>query len=401
MARRRIEQVEEVEENVTPIRNSRLKAMEALAKSHSAFKPAGQVLTPVRVVPTIFAQYDHALRVGGHPIERVVTVHGPSNHGKTAFVLGLGRSFLQRDHFFKLVDAEFTTPTAWLKTMLGPELFQDERTHHPGFVATRPQNYEETVDDIRSFVTKIEKERDEGNLDPDTTAIIAIDSIRKLVPKKFFEKVVGEGSKKGAKANGIDGFGGRGAQIKAALNAAWLDELVPLLYKTRTGIVFIARESEDTEADANDKKWGNDYKVTGGKSIIFDSSIVARVERDRWVYGPGPEGEKKPVYGEKHRITVKKTKIAGKTDKVQVGFFHTSNGVWTPEGFDTARDLVELGIRFGVLKQAKSWIQFGNRKWNGEHAVVKALYENRIVLRDLESEVRAAFDSTSPLEEDD
>ena len=51
----------------------------------------------MRAVPTIFPQYDRATRVGGHPIERWTTVHGPSNHGKTTFLHGLGASFLQRE----------------------------------------------------------------------------------------------------------------------------------------------------------------------------------------------------------------------------------------------------------------------------------------------------------------
>ena len=70
-----------------------------------------------------------------------------------------------------------------------------------------------------------------------TSALIAIDSIRKLVPKKLFDELAkaekaDSGDKpKGRfakKPKGVDGYGGRAAQLKAALNAAWMDELVPL-----------------------------------------------------------------------------------------------------------------------------------------------------------------------------
>lgn len=371
-------------------RNSRLKAMEAIAKRSSGFRPASEVLTRVRAVPTIFPGYDFATRVGGHPIERVATVHGPSNHGKTAFILGLGMSFLMRDHFFLHIDAEMTTPIDWLRNLMG------DIAHHPGFLARRPKSYEETVDEVRDFLTMMEKEKAAGNLDPQTSAILAVDSIRKLIPKKFFEKV-----KQGSEKSGVDGMGGRGAQIKAALNAAWLDELVPLLYHTGTSAVLIARESEDVEADANDKKWGNDFKVTGGKAIIYDSSLVIRIERSGMIYGPGPENEKKPVYGEKCVGSIRKTKIAGKNDKTPKFYFHLSNGVHIPEGFDRARDVLDLAKKFEVVKASGSWISFGKKRWQGENSAVKALTADKSTLAAIEEQVREHFENNEPEAEDD
>src|SRR5690606_8630504 len=88
----------------------RSKAMAAVANDLKEFRPAAEVLRHIESVPTIFPQYDAAVRVGGHPISRFTLIHGPSNEGKTVFTQGLGRSFLERGHFFALADAERTTP---------------------------------------------------------------------------------------------------------------------------------------------------------------------------------------------------------------------------------------------------------------------------------------------------
>jgi hypothetical protein len=80
------------EEPLSPIAPSfaenreHLKAMEAIAAKCGAWKPAQEVLVPVRAVPTIFPSLDIVTRVGGWPIERFSLIHGPSNEGKALAV---------------------------------------------------------------------------------------------------------------------------------------------------------------------------------------------------------------------------------------------------------------------------------------------------------------------------
>lgn len=361
-------------------------ALEKVAARFSKFRPAREVLKKVSAVPTIFPQFDHGTRVGGFPIERFALVHGPSNHGKTTFTLGLMGSFLQRGHFALFVDAERTTPMDWAQAMMG------ETALSPNFFALRPHSYEETVEQVRAFLLELDRARKAGEVDPDTSAIVVVDSIRKLVPKGILEKILK--STEGQK--GIDGMGGRAAQIKAAMNAAWLDELTPLLEDTRAGFIAIAREAEDPDADPWAKKAGRAFKVGGGKAIYYDSSLVMRVERASFVaekitnedYKAGARGK---VFGERHRVTIHKTKVAGKDDKQVVTYFHTSNGTMVPAGFDLPRDLVELGVTLGVIKKKGTWLMWGRVKWQGEHAAVRKLHAEPDKLALLEEEVRGAF----------
>lgn len=358
--------------------SERLEGLAEVAAGFEHWKPAGEVLTRVRSLPTQFVQVDFASRVGGWPMQRFALVHGPSNHGKTAFSIGLGASFLEGGHFFGLIDAEHTTPEDWLIKLMG------QWVALPGFVAMRPESYEQAVDGVRGMLAAISKAREAGKLAPGTSALIVVDSIRKLVPKGLLAKIL-----KGK--DGIDGAKGRAAQMKAALNAQWLDELTPALYQSGAAMVFIARESENPDAGTFDQ----DFKIGGGKALQFESSLSARVTRAAWV--KDGSGDDARVVGERHRVRIWKTKVGPKDDKCSDAFFHTSNGTLTPEGFDRARDVLELARDFGVVTVDKGhsyqWASAGEVLARGESATIRKLSDDPKTLAAIEAEVRGQFDA--------
>jgi RecA/RadA recombinase len=361
----------------------RLQRMQAVASRFNAWRPAAEVLTRVKSVPTRFVQIDRATRVGGWPIERIATVHGPSNHGKTSFCHGLGLSFLDGGHYYAFVDAEYTTPEAWLSELMG------QQKTHPGFVALRPRSFEQTVDAVREFVETIGEAREKGDIEPDTSALIVVDSIRKLIPERLLEKILKEGAE--GKKGSVDGMSGRGAMYKAALQSQWLDELVPLLARSGAGMVIITREADDPNADARDMMYDTAWKIQGSKSLVYDSSLVIRITRDEWV----KEGAKDDpvIVGEKHRARIWKTKVGGKEDKHIDAHFHTSNGVGSPVGFDRARDVFELARELGIIEQRGAWFALagGDKLGMGEAKALASLRDEG--LAEVEARVRAAFTS--------
>lgn len=374
-------------------RDERTKALAAVAADFKGWRPAPEVLRKIEAVPTIFPQYDAAVRVGGHPISRFTLVHGPSNEGKTAFTLGLGRSFLERGHFFAFADAERTTPPDWLKTLFG------QWHDHPAFVALPIHTYEQTVDGVRDFCTKVAAARDKGDLPPDVTGLIVIDSIRKLVPAGLLKTLLKEGAEGSKKSKGVDGFGGRAGQIKAALNAAWVDELIPLLADTRMAMAVIARETTDPNAGMYDEG----IKVGGGSALYYDSSLDIRVSR-RFIRDGDDKGR---IYGERHTLEIRKTKVAKKEEQHPRAYFHTSNGTLSPEGFDRPRDLVELGIATGIIELKGSWYSYdtgeeSGKLGQGEHGAVKFLHANPPTMALIEEAIRDVCRSTQKnlMEED-
>ena len=362
---------------------SRAKNLDAVAKAMAGLRPAREVLSLVRSVPTCLVQFDHAIRTGGWPIEVVSVGSGPSNHGKTAFALLLAKSFLDLGHFAMLLDAERTTPIDWVRTMVGA--MADDDTY---FKALRPDSYEDAVDATRTFVTTIRDLRADGRISSDTSGIVLVDSLRKLTPRGFF--------KAATKSDEADPMSGRGPMIKAKWNTAWMDELTPLLDATGTGFFAIAREYENPDADAWSRKMGTNVKLGGGTGIVFDSSLVIRIDRAGWVGEKKTEDGPGDVYGERHRIIVKKTKVGGKDGKVTTCYFHTSNGSLTPVGHDRARDVLDLAKRFGIV-EGTSWLSWGKRRiGQGEHRSVVKLYEEPGLLAELEAEVRASFAKNEP-----
>lgn len=306
----------------------------------------------------------------------------------TQWLIGLGLSFLERHHFFALVDAEYTTPEDWLVKMM------DRYAKSPAFLALRPHTYEETVDAVRELLDGLLAARDAGEAHADTTALIVIDSLRKLVPEDILAKIKKHGAE--GQSGSVDGMGGRAAQIKAAMNASWLDELTPKLYHCRAAMAVIARETEDPTATARDKQFGNDYKVTGGKSVIFDASLLVRVTRSEWV--KEGTGDAARIVGERHRLTIRKTKVGSKEGKDVVCYFHTSNGVLIPEGFDRARDVLELARHYNLVSETGTWLSWAGHRWQGVTAAVRKLNERPEALVDLEGQVRARFAPDEALE---
>ena len=139
-----------------PDKHERLKALASVADEFDGWAPGTEVLTPVRSVPTIFPQFDIATRVGGLPLQRIMLIHGPSNHGKTAILLGFEKSFLMREHFAFHVDAEMTTPEKWVGENLR------EYAAYPTFMASRPKNYEEVAKSVRDAANKLVELRKSG-----------------------------------------------------------------------------------------------------------------------------------------------------------------------------------------------------------------------------------------------
>lgn len=372
------------EDNVAPLiteKSARLSVLSKVAKEFKDFRPASQALTIVKAVPTIFPQFDFATRVGGLPIERFSLLHGPSAGGKTYWTIGLLLSFLMRDHFAYLIDAERTTPISWLRKAMG------DYANHPGFYATRPKTYEKTVLDVRKFVNTIKRLRDTKKIPKTTSALIVVDSIRKLVPEDQFARIMREAKKPGDKKEKVKD---RSAQIKAAMNALWLDELIPLLEETMTAMVVIARETEDPDADPMAKKFGKDFKVGGGRHLYYDASMNMRVKRVG-SYGKkitvGTQTKMKP-YGDVHEVQITKSKVSGKGEEFTTSCrFHISNGAIVPAGFDRARDLVEIAREFDII-EGTSWLKYGGIKWQGDDKAVKRLTEDKELFAKLDKEVR-------------
>lgn len=351
---------------------SRWGHLSKVAAAFSGFRPAAEVLRKVEAMPTIFPAFDLATRVGGLPLERITLVHGPSAGGKSFLCLAMMRSFLERDQPVYFVDAERTTPEDWVQQSLA------EMIGHPLFKMEESTSYENTVAEVRKFLLAAKATK--------TNALVVVDSIRKLVPRDQLKNMLKGGS--GADEN----VRNRSAQIKAQMNAAWLDELVVLLSEARSAMVIVAREIHDADAPPAFKKFGSKepaVKTAGGAALFYDASLDLRVSR---IKSYGKKGDESfETYGDMHRIAITKSKVAGKdTSRYGEAIFHISNGAHTPKGFDRARDLVTLARSLDVI-EGTSALKWKDRKWRGEDKAVASLVEDVEAFAGIEAECRALF----------
>jgi RecA/RadA recombinase len=374
----------EVSELVPPApakRNERLIAFEKAAKLFEDFKPASQVLTKVRAVPTRFVSFDKGSRVKGLPLQRVIIVTGESAEGKTIYQLGIEDSFIEKCHFVFHVDAEMTTSTTWCTKLMG------EHAKSPGYYGLRPSSYENASDRVRAFMNQVGELRAKGKVPEDTAGFVGVDSINRLMPTRLLEKLLKDGSEEA----GLDGMSGAAGRYKAALNNQWIAELIPLSHDTNCTVMIIVREYENQNASTWDRQHQtrNTKTLSGGYSIKYDSSMTLIVSRDSYIYNGS--GDKKETIGERHKVQIKKSKVGGLDDKVTETYFHTSNGKFTPEGFDRARDVLELAREMKIVTGDGVLSFNGERLGNGENQSVRAIYDKPGVLEEMEARVRAGI----------
>lgn len=371
--------------------------MAEVVKTFGDARPASSLLREVSAVPTIFPVFDWRVEVGGLPIGKIVLVHGPSAEGKTPFTIGLGRSFLARDHFFDWIDAEHSTDAKWMRQMMGP-LYT-----HPGFTA--PQSiggYEKVRAHVRRWCEGIGEAREKNRIPEDTTGVAVVDSIQNLLPEGVWDELrksstlaaekaraAAKDSKrrKGKPKGHIDGAGGRVGQIQAGYNAAWVKELTPLLAETRTTLVIITRErAEEGEGFFSDEV----ITTIGGKDLKYASQLWLRIISEGVWHKKGDDPAK--LAGHKHTIEIRRSKVGPHRHKIMSAWYHTSNGLLCPEGFDSARDVLDLGRELAVVEERGSHIYFdGEQLGNGEANVLTKLREDAGLLAALELECRKKF----------
>lgn len=371
---------------------SQLDGLAKLVESFDGVAPAAELLHDVVAVPTVFPAFDWRVEVGGLPVGSISLIYGPSSEGKTPLAIGLGRSFLERGHLFHLIDAERSTPAAWMRQMLGS--FYD----HPGF--TMPEqigSYEHVRAGVRRWCEGIARAREQGLVAEDTAGLCVVDSIGQLLPEGAWEEmgktatVKAEAERAAAKDKPkrwrpkgyTDGAGKRLGQIQAGANSVWVKELTPLLADTRCSMAIITRESVEQEGLVTV------IRSIGGKDLRYGSGLWLRVESSPWNHAQGNE---KVLVGHRHTVQILRSKVGPKRERYNEAWFRTSNGAAMPEGFARPADVLELGRALGAVEERGSHVYFdGESLGNGEPAVVRKLCEDEALAAALEAACRARF----------
>ncbi len=261
------------------------------------------------IVPTVLPGFNRAIRTGGAPANCIAAIHGPSKGGKTAFCLALVRSFQLQAHFTVYIDAEHTLDKRFVNEC-GVDASQME------YVA--PLTYEGTTEKVEKYIANFRDGRDKGKIHPNRCLLFVVDSINKLVPENEL-KALSEV--------------GKGYPLRALMNTVWLDRLTPIVGSLPILFVVLAHEKVKLDAMPFEQK----YRVKGGETIIYDSTVVIRVQvvgtKKRTVDG------KKVIVAQVCEGKIEKNKVGIASDRFR--FVMGQGRAGYPIGFDYAEQILE------------------------------------------------------------
>jgi len=287
----------------------------------------------VDAIPTGSISLDLALGVGGMPKGRIIEVYGPESSGKTTLALQTIAQAQKRGGLCAFVDAEHALDPEYAKR-LGVKV--DE------LLISQPDNGEQALDIVESLVRS-------GAAD-----VVVIDSVAALTPRAEIEGEMGDVH----------------MGLQARLMSQALRKLTAIVFKTTTTVIFINQIRMKIGV-----MFGNPETTPGGKALKFYSSVRIEVRRTAQI----KQGE--TIVGNRVKAKIVKNKVAPP-------FRATEFDILYNEGISAESDIINTGIKYGIVNKAGSWILFGEQKLGqGFETSRKFLKENQKLAQEISKRI--------------
>lgn len=323
-------------------KNDRSKALDAaLSQIERAFGKGsvmklGQKNNAIdtEVISTGSLGLDIALGIGGLPKGRIIEVYGPESSGKTTLALHAVAEAQKKGGSCAFVDAEHALDPAYARK-LGVNI--DE------LIISQPDTGEQALEIADTLVRS-------GAID-----ILVIDSVAALVPKAELEGEMGDSH----------------MGLQARLMSQALRKLTGSISKTNCMVIFINQIRQKIGV-----MFGNPETTTGGNALKFYASIRLDIRRI------GALKDKDLIVGNQTRVKVVKNKMAPPFKVVDFDIMYG-------EGISKSGELIDLGVKAGVIDKAGSWYSYGTQRMGqGREATRTFLKENPEIANKVEKAVR-------------
>mgnify|MGYP005899167849 CR=1 FL=1 len=292
----------------------------------------------VEVIPTGSLALDMALGIGGLPKGRIVEIYGPESSGKTTLALHVVANAQKNGGVAAFIDAEHALDPVYARK-LGVDT--------DSLIVSQPDNGEQALEIADMLIRS-------GALD-----VIVIDSVAALVPKAEIEGEMGDSH----------------VGLQARLMSQALRKMTGALAQAGTTAIFINQLREKVGV-----MYGNPEVTTGGRALKFYASVRIDVRRIEALKNGGE------VVGNRTRAKVVKNKVAPPFREAEFDIMYG-------EGIAHTGELIDLGVRLGIITKAGSWFSMGEvRIGQGRDAAKKYLEENPDIAADVEAQIRANFD---------
>ena len=290
----------------------------------------------IDVIPTGSISLDLALGVGGIPRGRVVEVYGPESSGKTTLALHVVAELQKMSGVAAYVDAEHALDPEYAKK-IGVKIDQ--------LLISQPDTGEQALDIVESLVKS-------GGVD-----LIVVDSVAALTPRAEIEGEMDQ-----------QHVGGQARLMSHALR-----KLTAIVAKANTTVLFINQIRHKIGI-----MFGNPETTPGGLALKFYSSVRIEVRRAAQIQA----GEK--IVGNRVKVKVVKNKIAPPFRTCEFDILYN-------EGISRYSDIVNAGVKYGVVAKAGSWFNYGEQKLGqGIDGSRLFLKENPKVEREILNKIKEA-----------
>ena len=305
-------------------------------------------------VTTGSTTFDYILG-GGLPANQWNELVGEPSHGKTAIALKTIAANQAKDPEFTTV---WVAAEQWV-----PEYAEMCGVDSSRVIVIETNIMEEAYDAVIAFA------------ESKAVDAIVIDSLPALVPspedeKNMDEMTVGRGALITNKF-----FRKAGAAMKRSLTEAERPILGIVInqYRMKIGVMH-----------------GDPRTTPGGQGKDYAYFTRSEIRRKEYIE-VGPAGNKTRV-GQTIAIRNLKNKTAPPSQVAFVDFYFMDHSIYQAGDFDTAKEVAAMAIVKEVVDRRGGWIYYGERKWQGQEALVNSLREEVDFFEELRAKVLSSND---------
>lgn len=278
---------------------------------------------------------DLALGVGGLPRGRVIEIFGPESSGKTTLTLHVVAEAQKKGGNCAFIDAEHALDPAYAKK-LGVDI--------DNLVISQPDTGEQALEIADTLVRS-------GAID-----VLVIDSVAALVPKAEIEGEMGDSH----------------MGLQARLMSQALRKLTASISRTNCMVIFINQIRMKIGV-----MFGNPETTTGGTALKFYASVRLDIRRI------GSIKDKEEATGNQTRVKIVKNKVAPPFKVVEFDIMYG-------EGISRTGELVDLGVKAGIIEKAGAWFAYENNKiGQGRENAKDYLKANPVIAAKIEKAIRS------------
>ncbi|MCH5189474.1 MAG: recombinase RecA [Oscillospiraceae bacterium] len=289
----------------------------------------------VEAISTGSISLDSATGIGGFPRGRIIEIYGPESSGKTTLALQVVAEAQKSGGEAAFIDAEHA---------LDPDYAQNLGVDVNSLLVSQPDNGEQALEIAEALARS-------GAID-----VIVVDSVAALVPKAEIEGDMGDSH----------------VGLHARLMSQALRKLAGVINKSNTLVIFINQLREKVGV-----MYGNPEVTTGGRALKFYASVRVDVRRIEQLKGQNNE-----FIGSRTRAKIVKNKVAPPFKEAEFDIMYG-------EGISKIGEIVDLGVKYGIIKKSGAWYYFGEERLGQGRENVKILFKQQPEFAaNIESQIR-------------